>query len=90
MAPEPAPASAPATPAPTATAAPPTAARPPTTAIPPAPTMSARLPAHPELVLCRECKHNSHHIRYFRCALCHLYPVSMYPRVRDPNGIYYD
>jgi hypothetical protein len=58
--------------------------------IPPAPQMSGKLPVHPEQVLCRECRQNSHYVRYSRCSQCHQYPVHLFPRTRDPNGFYYD
>jgi hypothetical protein len=68
----------------------PSRAAPSAAVIPPAPPMSGRLPAHPEYVLCKDCCHNSHHIKFYHCSQCHLYPVQLYPRIKDPNGFYYD
>ncbi len=55
-----------------------------------APGMTALLPADPEQVLCKECRLNRYHIRFYQCSQCHMYPVHLYPCFKDSNGIYDD
>jgi hypothetical protein len=40
--------------------------------------------------LCKECRHNHHYIRFYHCSQCLMYPISLYPRFKDPIGIYDD
>jgi hypothetical protein len=63
-------------------------------ALPPLLLCQSPKPAHtsadPEQVLCKECQHNHHHIRYYHCSQYHIFPISLYPRFKDPNRIYDD
>ncbi len=52
--------------------------------------MSGQLPADPDKVLCHECEHNSHNISSLHCLQCYQFPMHLYPRFKDPNGIYDD
>jgi hypothetical protein len=47
-----------------------------TSATPPKP---AHTSAEPEQVLCKECRHNHHHIRFYHCSQCHMYPICSLP-----------
>jgi hypothetical protein len=52
--------------------------------------MSARLPAVPDKVLCHECRHYSHNIKFYHCLQCHQFQVYLYPNFKDTNRIYDD